>query len=79
LSKLIRLGKTRIDATRPIKIICDTKEAAMRMFTDYGKAKRSGTSFPEGFRPETKLTWNGNLYVLVMKNWITVPKTVKLD
>jgi len=50
LCKFIRLGKTRTDASRPVKITCDTKEAAMRLFTDYGKAKRSGTSFPVGFR-----------------------------
>jgi len=60
LSKFIRLSKTRTDATRPVKIIDVTKEAAVRLFTDYGKAKRSGTSFPVRFRltrDKTHLEW----------------------
>lgn len=33
--KLIRLGKTHTGATRPLKIICDIKEVALRLFSKY--------------------------------------------
>ena len=48
--KLIRLGRSRADFTRPIKIICESKDAASNLFSAYNSAKRSGKPFPEGFR-----------------------------
>jgi len=50
-SKLIRLGKLRNDNTaRPLKIIFDNKESATRLLLQFNTAKRSGTSFLNGFR-----------------------------
>jgi hypothetical protein len=48
--KLIRLGRSRADFTHPIKIICESKNAASNLFYAYNSAKRSGKPFPEGFR-----------------------------
>jgi hypothetical protein len=48
--KLIRLGRARADFIRPVKIICENKDAAFNLFSAYNSAKRLGKPFPEGFR-----------------------------
>jgi len=49
-SKFFRLGKNRTDASRPLKIIFNTKELALCLFNEYIKAKRFGMLFPQGFK-----------------------------
>ncbi|XP_050535133.1 uncharacterized protein LOC126902150 [Daktulosphaira vitifoliae] len=48
--KLIRIGKARADTPRPIKAIFDNKQSAMHLLSAYNTARRSGCSFPDGFR-----------------------------
>ncbi|KAL5236875.1 hypothetical protein ACI65C_004285 [Semiaphis heraclei] len=48
--KLIRLGRSRAEFTRPIKMICESKDSAFNLLFAYTSAKRSGKPFPEGFR-----------------------------
>lgn len=48
--KLIRLGRSRAEFIRPVKMICESKDSAFNLFSAYNSAKRSGKPFPEGFR-----------------------------
>lgn len=48
--KLIRIGKPRSDIARPIKAVFDSKQSAMHLLSAFNSAKRSGSSFLDGFR-----------------------------
>lgn len=48
--KLVRLCKSRVDPSRPIKSIFDNKESALNVLSGFNTAKHSAATFPEGFR-----------------------------
>ncbi|KAL4142191.1 hypothetical protein QTP88_004700 [Uroleucon formosanum] len=47
--KLIRLGRSRAEFIRPVKMICASIDSAFNLFPAYNSAKRFGKPFPEGF------------------------------
>lgn len=49
-AKLVRLGKPRSEAPRPIKLICNSKESALSLLSTFNSAKSNGLMLPEGFR-----------------------------
>lgn len=48
--RLMRLGRLGQNDIRPLKIFCDSKEAAFKLHTAFVEHKRSGYSLPLGFR-----------------------------
>ncbi|KAL4132430.1 hypothetical protein QTP88_009582 [Uroleucon formosanum] len=48
--KIIRLGRSRAEFIRPVKMICESKDSAFNLFSAYNSAKLSGKPFPKGFR-----------------------------
>jgi hypothetical protein len=49
-SKLVRLGKAGSNDNCPLKLLLGSKENAANILSTFADAKRSGTSFPPGFR-----------------------------
>ncbi|CAI6374676.1 unnamed protein product [Macrosiphum euphorbiae] len=47
--KFIRIGKPRPNSTRPLKLVCASKEEAKSLLYQYNELKRSGTQFQNGF------------------------------
>ena len=45
-----RLGKAGSNDNRPLKLLLGSKEDAANILSTFADAKRSGTSFPPGFR-----------------------------
>lgn len=49
-AKIIRLGKVVSDKTRPLKLLCDSKESASKIVSDFRASVKKGAQFPAGFR-----------------------------
>lgn len=49
-AKIIRLGKVVSDKTRPLKLLCDSKESASKLVSDFRASVKKGAQFPAGFR-----------------------------
>jgi len=47
--KYVRLGKPKLGASRPLKIIFDSKEKASSLPSTYNDLKQNGSNFPSGF------------------------------
>lgn len=50
ISKIICLGKARVDYIRPIKIMFDKKDDAEKLITSYNFSKRNESIFPSCFK-----------------------------